>query len=96
MLPYPSTRSLGERAVLGGGATMRQRFAIMRGNSAPLLNRKMSHELPQIIEANASPPPARGGKALTRSVWETHWWARSACASMANGGGGGLFGGVIF
>jgi hypothetical protein len=38
MLPYPSTRSLGERAVLGGGVTIRQRFAMMYGNSAPLLN----------------------------------------------------------
>jgi hypothetical protein len=29
----------------------------MYGNSAPLLNRKMSHELPQIIEVKAKPRP---------------------------------------
>ncbi|MDR1147930.1 MAG: hypothetical protein LBK66_04800 [Spirochaetaceae bacterium] len=40
------------------GATIRQRFAMMRGNSAPLLNRKMSrrlHKLPQIIMVEAKP-----------------------------------------
>jgi hypothetical protein len=54
----------------------------MYGNSAPLLNRKMSrklHGLTQIIgvkppnaavKENASPPPAGGGKTLARSVWK--------------------------
>ncbi|MDR1147707.1 MAG: hypothetical protein LBK66_03670 [Spirochaetaceae bacterium] len=49
------------RAVDRGGATIRQRFAMMRGNSAPLLNQNMSHklrELTRIIGLKAKPPTA--------------------------------------
>ncbi|MDR1149714.1 MAG: hypothetical protein LBK66_13905, partial [Spirochaetaceae bacterium] len=65
-LLYPIRKDKTAKAKIFGaqGARIfRQRFAMMRGNSAPLLNQNMSHKLrhkwrcklTQIIEAKAKP-----------------------------------------
>jgi hypothetical protein len=75
---------------------MMQRFAMMQGNSAPLLNRKMSHELPQIIGVKAKPrPPLTNRKPPRRKKrrqdanaerMETHWWAPWQMVGYSGGG----------